>query len=112
MKNYIKKYIKDIDELLKEKEIKNIDKVIEIHLIKIGFFSHERLIHFLVTMLFAIMFLITFLYSLSNISLGLVLLDLLFMGLLVPYIFHYYYLENSVQYMYKQYDKLIEKKNK
>ena len=110
MKNYMKEYIKSIDDLLEDKKIKDIDFVIENHLIKIKFFQHERLIHFLVTMLFAIMFLISFLFSLNNFSIGLLLLDLMFVALLIPYIFHYYFLENSVQYMYVQYDKLIELK--
>ena len=47
------------------------------------------------------MFLMTFLYSLTNVSLGIVLLELLFMALLVPYIFHYYYLENNEQILQK-----------
>lgn len=110
MKNYMKDYIKSIDGMLSNKKINNIDFIIENHLVKIKFFQHERLIHFLVTMLFAIMFLISFLYSLNNFSVGLLLLDIMFVLLLVPYIFHYYYLENSVQYMYIQYDKLIDLK--
>ena len=110
MKDYMKEHISNIDNIIKEKNKKNIDEVISDHLLKIQFFQHERLIHFLVTMLFALMFLMTFLYSLTNVSLGIVLLELLFMALLVPYIFHYYYLENSVQYMYKQYDELVKLK--
>lgn len=111
MKIYMKEYINKIDEIINNnKKIDKIDELIEEHLIKIRFFMHERIVHFLVTMLFAIMFLITFLYSLNNFSIGIMLLNILFFCLLVPYIFHYYYLENSVQYMYKQYDKLKEKK--
>ena len=106
----MKKYIEYIDEIIKKKNIKEIDKIIENHLIKIQFYQHERLVHFLVTMLFAIMFLITFLYSLNNVSLGIIILELMFFALLVPYIFHYYKLENGVQYMYEQYDMLQELK--
>ena len=108
----MKEHISKIDTIINEKNSNNINKIIEEHLIKIQFYQHERLVHFLVTMLFAIMFLITFLYSLQNISLGILLLDLMFFSLLVPYIFHYYNLENSVQYMYKQYDELLKIKNK
>ena len=109
MKLVMKEYIEKIDKLLESNKINNRDEIIKEHLIKIQFYQHERLIHFLVTMLFAIMFLITFLFSLNNISIGLLLLDLLFFVLLVPYIFHYYFLENSVQHMYEQYDKLKKK---
>ncbi len=107
----MKEQIDKIDKIIGDNNKKNIDKVIEDHLIKIQFYQHERLVHFLVTMLFAIMFLITFLYSLENPSLGIIMLVIMFFALLVPYIFHYYNLENSVQYMYKQYDKLKEIEN-
>ena len=107
----MKEHISKIDKFIYENDKKNIKEVIEDHLIKIQFYQHERLVHFLVTMLFAILFLMTFLYSLEHISLGLVILDIMFLALLVPYIFHYYNLENSVQYMYKQYDKLKRIKN-
>ena len=111
MKNIMKEYINKVDNIINSnKNIDKIDEIIEEHLIKINFFMNERLVHFLVTMLFAIMFLITFLYSLNNFSIGILLLNILFLCLLVPYIFHYYYLENCVQYMYKQYDILVEKK--
>ena len=106
MKNYMKEYINEIDIIIRENNKKNIDEVLEEHLIKIKFFQHERLVHFLVTMLFAIMFLMTFLYTLGNPSIGLLFLNIMFLALLIPYIYHYYYLENSVQYMYKQYDEL------
>ena len=93
----MKEQIDKIDKIIGDNNKKNIDKVIEDHLIKIQFYQHERLVHFLVTMLFAIMFLITFLYSLENPSLGIIMLVIMFFALLVPYIFHYYNLENSVQ---------------
>jgi len=102
----MQEHIHKIDKIIETRNIKNIDEVIKDHLIKIQFYQHERLVHFLVTMLFAIMFLITFLYSLNNISIWIIFLDIMFMILLIPYIIHYYKLENSVQYMYKQYDLL------
>lgn len=108
MKKYMKEYVKEIDELIESKK-KIDDKVIENHLIKIQFFMHERLVHLLVTILFALLTIITFLYFINNVSVGILLLLFLFIGLLIPYIFHYYYLENTVQYMYKQYDKMIKK---
>ena len=38
----------------------------------------------------------------------LLVLTLLFLVLLVPYIMHYYTLENEVQKMYTQYDEIFE----
>ena len=39
---------------------------------------------------------------------GLLLLFLALMVLLIPYIWHYYLLENSVQKMYRQYDEIMK----
>lgn len=111
MKVYMKDYIEKIDDLIRDGKVKDIDSVIEQHLIKIKFFMHERLVHLLVTMLFAILTIITFLYTIEEFSFGLFLLTVLFLILLVPYIFHYYHLENGVQHMYDQYDLLIGIKN-
>ena len=112
MKNYMKEYIESIDKLIESKKISNIDEVIEEHLLKISFFQHERLIHFLVTMLFTILSFACIIYTINNISIGFVLLTIVFLCLEVPYIFHYYFLENSVQHMYIQHDELIKIKNK
>ncbi len=74
--------------------------------IRIGFFSHERLIHLLVTLAFGIFFLISLFMTLSCGGIGLYILTVLFLVLLVPYIKHYYFLENSVQKMYLMYNQL------
>ena len=42
-------------------------------------------------------------------NLGLGVLALVILVLLIPYISHYYLLENEVQKMYVQYDKLLHK---
>ena len=74
--------------------------------VRIGFFSHERLIHLLVTLFFGIFFLISLFITMTYTNIGLFLLTVLFLGLLIPYIKHYYFLENSVQKMYLIYNKL------
>lgn len=60
MKKKIKDYIGYIDGLLGSKKVDNIDEIISDHLIKIGFFEHERIVHLVVTALFAILSLILF----------------------------------------------------
>lgn len=112
MAERIKQYLQYIDALL-EKSSEEIDVEAECkkHLVQIAFFAHERLIHLIVTVLFAILTMAVFLYVMSNPSLPLFILLLLLMVLLIPYIKHYYLLENSVQRMYEQYDKLLEKKD-
>lgn len=111
MKKSILDYVKEVELLLKRKKIDNISDVISNHLIKISFYQHERLIHLIVTVLFAILSIISFLYTIIFPSIGLMILTFMFIILLVPYIMHYYCLENNVQKLYVQYDCLIDMKN-
>jgi UDP-N-acetylglucosamine:LPS N-acetylglucosamine transferase len=111
MKKSILDYVKEIETILKKKNIENIDEQIENHLIKIGFYQHERLIHLIVTMLFALLSIISFLYTIETTSIEMIILTFMFIILLIPYIIHYYHLENNVQKLYVQYDKLVEKRN-
>lgn len=75
-------------------------------LIQIQFFQHERLVHLIVTVLFALLTVITLLAELFLMKPVLLLLSLLFLVLLVPYVGHYYLLENGVQKLYEYYDSL------
>ncbi len=77
-------------------------------LVQIGFFQHERLIHLIVTVLFALMTILVFLLAVTNFSLWTGVLLLLLLGLLIPYIRHYWLLENGTQKLYQYYDKLEE----
>lgn len=110
MADRIKKYLAYIDELLNE-DNKEIDweKEMTKHLVQIAFFAHERLIHLIVTITFAILTVMTFLYTIQNFSVAMVLLIFALLCLMIPYIKHYYLLENSVQQMYEQYDQMQQK---
>lgn len=77
-------------------------------LIQIQFLQHERLIHLIVTITFALLSIGTILCSFFVQNLTLVLLMILFLLLLIPYVFHYYTLENGVQKLYEWYDKLSD----
>lgn len=107
MKKYLKEYVEQIDKLL-ESDIKEIDREIENHLIKIEFYQHERLIHLLVTLAYAIMAIISFIASTTTPMF--VFVGIILVLFLIPYVLHYFFLENNVQYLYKQYDKMIELK--
>jgi len=111
MKKRILTYIAAIDALLANPdEDTDWDEEMKRHLIQIKFFMHERLVHELVMMLFAIGTIMVILHAISDPQPGLLILILALMVLLVPYVMHYYLLENSVQYMYTQYDKMLEYK--
>ena len=73
---------------------------------RIAFYSHERLVHLIVTMSFGVFFLLALLMWFMTGNMGLMALTVLFLILLIPYIKHYYFLENSVQKMYLYYFKV------
>ena len=77
-------------------------------LVQIRFFQHERLIHLIVTVTFALLTILSIFAFLALIQIGLLLLSGLLIILLIPYIRHYYILENGVQKLYTYYDKLVE----
>ena len=91
-------------------EEQNIQEIIrdklEEHLVQVGFFQHERLIHLIVTVTFALLELLAILLSMIVDSLFTLLLPVVILILLIPYIRHYYILENEVQKMYAQYDRM------
>ena len=81
------------------------DKLKE-HLVQVGFFQHERLIHLIVTVTFALLEMLAIVSSVISDSLFTLLLPIVILILLIPYIRHYYILENEVQKMYGQYDRM------
>lgn len=111
MKERILRHLAFMDNYIGAMEGKSrdeLEKMMEKHMTEIYFFMHERFIHLIVTVLFAIgTFMTIFTYLITD-NVGLLALALLLIVLLVPYIKHYYLLENGVQKMYQQYDKLIE----
>ncbi len=70
---------------------------------RIEFYQRERLIHLIVTMSFAVFFLMSLMMCSATPPVGLMLLAVLFLVMTIAYIKHYYFLENSVQRMYKFY---------
>lgn len=118
LKNYLKNMQGLTDSLAKETEKMSADREEEFWrrlekekaelLIQIGFFQHERLIHLIVTVLFALMTILVFILGVTEFSLWTGVLLLLLLALLIPYIRHYYLLENGTQKLYQYYDKLEE----
>ena len=77
-------------------------------LVQIQFFQHERLIHLIVTVTFAILTVMSVLGFVATSQIGLLILTGMFLVLLVPYIRHYYILENGVQKLYQYYDNIVK----
>ncbi|MBR5416550.1 MAG: hypothetical protein IK109_00810 [Clostridiales bacterium] len=75
-------------------------------------FQHERLIHLIVTVLFALSMLLVFGIFILSGELYILLLLALIVSLLIPYIVHYFHLENGVQTLYTLIDELEKRKEK
>ena len=105
MRKYLTNYLIEVEKLLKKEKItkEELNNV----KIKIMFFQHERLIHLIVTLffsLFAIIFMI-----LGILSYYFLIIFAILLVFVIFYIYHYYFLEKKVQYLYTIYDKLIER---
>ena len=107
MKNEIKEYLSEVELRLKDADSVD-DAFIWEMLTRIGFYQHERLVHLIVTMTFAVMTVLSFFMLVTSYSLAALLLSLLFLGLVIPYIYHYYFLENSTQKLYRLYYQAAE----
>jgi len=101
---YIKSKLSDKDLTKTELEIYRSD-----FLSHIQFMQHERLIHLLVTMLFAILLMFGFVVMLIYFSWIMVVFTGIIFIVELFYIFHYYKLENGIQKMYRVYDEVIRK---
>lgn len=111
MKKRITEYLAYIDTLLEQEDV-DWKKEKEKHLVQIAFFAHERLVHLIVMALFALATVISILYLNFSGSVVILALVVALLVLLIPYVMHYYLLENSVQKMYDQYDEMMNRMEK
>lgn len=115
MKKRMLSYLAYIDNLLTEDETEQVfdyDLLIADHVQQIRFFMHEREVHLWVTLTFAILAFSVFAMSMFAFSPMLLLLFCALLVLFIPYIMHYYLLENGVQRMYRQYDEMVRRRNR
>lgn len=103
------KYIVSYLNYVEENKDKADDKFISDHLIKIGFFQHERMIHLIVTAVYTIIDLLAFFLGSVFNNIFVIIFGYMIMCFLIPYIYHYFLLENCVQKMYRQYDEMKNK---
>ena len=110
MRNRILSYSRKIQDIIKEDNPEtDWNDILSDLLIQIGFFQHERLIHLIVTVTFALLGIISIIATTFIENFMLILLDIAILCLLIPYIRHYYLLENEVQKMYTYYDIIVKK---
>ena len=114
MKEYVVQTMKAaqafIDNDMKAADEEKTRRVLAEFEVKIAYFQHERLIHLMVTLSFALFLLLSigslFIFP-SEFILTAVILVAIFFILTIAYVFHYYFLENSVQRMYHMRDEMI-----
>lgn len=105
----LKNYVLYLEALLADRsKIKDIEKLKRDVLTEIGFWQHERLIHLLVTILFSLLLMSMIIVSFFYITLQSLALLVLLLCLEVPYIRHYYILENNTQKLYRLYEQLAD----
>lgn len=107
----MKKYLAEHEKYLAERLEQDADPqgLLEYHDLKIRWLQHERLVHLIVTALTVPVFLISFLLLIYYPPHILSILFCAMMSLLlIAYIFHYFILENKVQYWYKLYDEIYQ----
>lgn len=110
MTEYLTNYMKYIeDKLGKCSDSEELLGIMAEHKDKIAFMQHERIVHFLVTMLFTVVLAIFVAALVFTVNLALLLMVTIILVLLIFYIKHYYFLENTVQKMYKVYDEILAK---
>ena len=98
MKKYLQNYINYVK---KNKKSINLEEMV----VKINFFQHERLIHLIITIFYALMFLVFLI--LITISYVFIIPSAILMIFLICYIIHYFLLENGVQTLYILYDEVL-----
>lgn len=107
MKKELETYIEQIEGLIREGNI--LSGQLDSIKTNIEFFQHERLVHLIVTMTFALLTVISL--GLAFSELYMLPLFVLFLALEIPYVFHYYRLENGVQKLQRLYREAESKAN-
>ena len=106
MKRRLLNYIDYVNKELQKEEL-DMEVFSRQLLTQIQFFQHERLVHLIVTVTFALLLIITFGIFMITETISVLALSGLILVLLIPYISHYYLLENGVQKLYTMYDKAV-----
>lgn len=104
-------YIDYIEEATRPENLKKLSeeqkKALTARLLtQIQFFQHERIIHLIVTHLFAMITIVTLVGMMYFKTIPILILFVLELSLVFPYIIHYYHLENGTQYLYTMFDRL------
>ena len=113
MKQRFLKYLDKIDYLLKADDPDtDWEKILSEHLNQTSFFQHERLAHLIVTVTFGLILILmtNLIKSADGLNYLIFILFFVIAVMLILYILYYYFLEKSVQKLYRQYDEIVRRK--
>ncbi|MCR4610497.1 MAG: hypothetical protein K5644_01220 [Lachnospiraceae bacterium] len=110
MKDYCREHENVIRTAIENDDVS--DDLIKLHKEKIAIVQHERLVHLIVTFMVVILLLFLMGLSLLHTELGIlpIILTLIVLILVGFYLYHYFFLENTLQRWYKMLD-LARKKD-
>ena len=108
MKKYCQDHEAEITKIIENNEV--TEDTLNLHREKIALVQHERLVHLIVTFLVAILVLFLMGIALLRPEIGILPLILFFVALILVafYLYHYFFLENTLQRWYKILDTLRE----
>ena len=97
----IKEYVKNHERyIIKYEESEIDDDLLNLHLMKLKFLQHERLVHLIVTFMTLMITVIMLGISVLSLNVVYLVLFLVLLTLSTFYLMHYFFLENHVQYWY------------
>lgn len=108
MGSYIKTYMRSVEEAL-ENENTDFSALKREHLRQIEFIQHERLVHLMVTIMCCILlFMGLGIFFISGLT-AVMAVNLLLLILVFSYLLYYFFIENSTQKLYRQYNRICAK---
>jgi uncharacterized membrane protein (DUF106 family) len=112
IRKYMNEHEARVREALRDGDGRKLEAIREWHDRMIRFMQHERLIHLIVLLTVAAFFLVLLVWVWIRPGLPVFLLNGLFLILLVPYLLHYRFLENTIQGWYVLSDEIQRRKHR
>lgn len=108
MGGYITTYMKAVEAAL-ENENTDFETLKREHLVQIEFIQHERLVHLMVTIMCCLLLFIGLgVFFISGMT-AFMAVNGLMLILVFSYLLYYFFIENSTQELYKQYNRICAK---
>lgn len=105
MGSYITTYMRSVDKAI-EDDNTDFETLKREHLVQIEFIQHERLIHLLVTIMCCILLFVGLCVFFVSGIMPFLAVDGLLLILVFSYLIYYFFIENSTQKLYHQYNRI------